>query len=90
MRFTGIATVTAIALILVATTVSAAEEGKSRLKYRSKALACTCATGLSEADINKAWKARMAQTEDAPLDNLDGHPTTRDKQRRKVDETQPR
>jgi len=90
MRFTVIAAVVTIVLTLVATTVSAVEEGKPRLKYRGKALACTCATGLSEADINRAQKARMAQAEDAPLDNLEEHPTTLDKQRRKVDETQPR
>jgi hypothetical protein len=89
MRSTGVVTVMALALMLAATTVAAAEPDKPRLKFRSKALTCTCATGLSEAEISKAWEARFRQSEDAPLDNLDGRPATRDEQRRRVDEAQP-
>ena len=90
MRSTGVVTALALALLLAVPTVDAAEPGQPRLKYRGKGLACTCATGMSEADIRKAWDARFTQTEGARLDNLDGLPATRDEQRRRVDEAQPR
>lgn len=88
MRST-VASVLALAATVAATSVAAAE-GQPRLKYRSKGLTCTCATGMSEADIRKAWDARFPQSQDAPLDDLDGRPPTRDEQRRTVDEAQPR
>lgn len=90
MRSTGVVTVMALALLLAAPAVDAAEPGQPRLKYRGKGLACTCATGTSEAEITKAWDARFKQSEGARLDNLDGLPATRDEQRRRVDEAQPR
>jgi len=80
----------ALALALVATPAAAAEPDKPRLKFRGKGLACTCASGTSEAEIRKAQEARFAQSEDAPLDRLDGRPATRDEQRRTEDEAQPR
>lgn len=89
MRSTGVVSVMALTLLL-ASTVDAAEPGQPRLKYRGKGLACTCATGMSEADIRKAWDARFTQSEGARLDTLDGLPATRDEQRRRVDEAQPR
>ncbi len=90
MRSTGVVTVMALALLLTAPAIDAAEPGKPRLKYRDKPLACTCATGTSEADIRKAWDARFKQSEGARLDSLDGLPATRDEQRRREDEVQPR
>lgn len=80
MRST-VASVLALALTVAATSVAAAEPGQPRLKYRSKSLTCTCATGMSEEDIRKAWEARFPQSEGAPLDNLDGRPQTRDEQK---------
>jgi hypothetical protein len=80
----------ALVLLLAAPTINAADPGQPRLKYRGKALACTCATGTSEADIRKAWDARFGQSEGARLDSLDGLPVTRDEQRRGLDEAQPR
>jgi len=81
MRLTGVVTVMALALLLVVPTIEAAETGKSRLKFRGKGLACTCASGMSEADIRKAWDARFSQSEGARLDKLDGLPATRDEQK---------
>ncbi len=90
MRSTSVVTVMALVLLLAAPTVNAADTEQPRLKYRGKALACTCATGTSEADIDKAWNARFGQSEGARLDSLDGLPVTRDEQRRGLDEAQPR
>ncbi len=90
MRSTGAVTMMALVLLLAAPTINASDPGQSRLKYRGKALACTCATGTSEADIRKAWDARFKQSEGARLDSLDGLPATRDEQRRGLDEAQPR
>lgn len=90
MRTTGAVTMMALALLLAAPAVNAADPEQPRLKYRGKALACTCATGTSEADIRKAWDARFGQSEGARLDSLDGLPITSGEQRRGLDETQPR
>lgn len=90
MRSTGVVTVMALALLLATPVVDAAEPGQPRLKYRGKGLACTCATGTSEAEIRKAWDARFKQPGGARLDSLDGLTETRDEQRRMVDEAQPR
>lgn len=90
MRSTGAVTMMALALLLAAPTINAADPEQPRLKYRGKALACTCATGTSEADIRKAWDARFRQSGGARLDSLDGLPVTRDEQRRGLDEAQPR
>lgn len=68
-------------LTVAATNVAAAEAGQSRLKFRGKALACTCANGMSEEDIRKAWEARFSQSQGAPLDRLDGRPQPRDEQK---------
>ena len=81
MRSTGTAGLLALALMVAATSVAAAESGQPRLKFRGKALACTCANGMSEEDIRKAWEARFPQSQGAPLDNLDGRPQTRDEQK---------
>lgn len=35
-----------------------AADGSSRLKYKSKGPACTCTSGLSEAEIERAQSAR--------------------------------
>lgn len=90
MRSTGTATLMALALLLAAPVVAAAEPGQPRLKYRGSGLACTCASSTSEAEISKAWNDRFKQSEGARLDTLDGLPATRDEQRRRVDEAQPR
>lgn len=79
MRAT-VASVLALGMMVAATSVAAAE-AQPRLKYRGKALACTCAGGMSEADIRKAMAARFPHLQDAPLDNLDGRPPTRDDQK---------
>ncbi|MDT3705512.1 MAG: hypothetical protein ROZ09_01715 [Thiobacillus sp.] len=73
-----LASVLALAAVVAATSVAAAEPEQPRLKYRSKSLTCTCANGMSEADIRKAWEARFPQSQGAPLDSLDGRPQTRD------------
>lgn len=90
MRSTGTAILMALALLLAAPVVAAAEPGQPRLKYRGSGLACTCASSTSEAEISKAWNDRFKQSEGARLDTLDGLPATRDEQRRRVDEAQPR
>lgn len=90
MRSTGAVNLMALALLLAAPAVAAAEPEQPRLKYRGNGLACTCASGTSEAEIRKAWDDRFKQSEGARLDNLDGLPATRDEQRRRVDEAQPR
>jgi hypothetical protein len=90
MRTTGAAAATALALLLTIPGVGAADSGQPRLKYRGSGLACTCASGTSEADIRKAWDARMKQSEGDRLDRLDGSPITRDEQRRREYEAQPR
>jgi hypothetical protein len=90
VRSTGAVTVMALALLLAAPAVEAAEPEQPRLKYRGKGLACTCASGTSEEDIRKAWDARFPESEGSRLDSLDGFPATRDEQRRRVDEAQPR
>lgn len=81
MRSTGTAGLLALALTVAATSVAAAEPEQPRLKFRGKGLACTCANGMSEEDIRKAWEARFPQSQGAPLDNLDGRPQTRDEQK---------
>jgi len=90
MRSTGTVTLMALALLLAAPAVAATEPGQPRLKYRGNGLACTCASSTGEAEIRKAWDDRFKQSEGARLDNLDGLPATRDEQRRRVDEAQPR
>lgn len=90
MQSTGAVTLMALALLLAAPVVAATEPGQPRLKYRGNGLACTCASGTSEADIRKAWDDRFKQSEGVRLDNLDGLPATRDEQRRGIDEAQPR
>ncbi len=81
MHATGKASLVALILIGVTMNVAAAEAGQSRLKFRGKALACTCANGMSEEDIRKAWEARFPQSQGAPLDRLDGRPQIRDEQK---------
>lgn len=90
VRSTGAVTVMAIAMLLAAPVADAVEPEQPRLKYRGKGLACTCASGTSEDDIRKAWEARFPESEGSRLDSLDGFPATRDEQRRRVDEAQPR
>lgn len=90
MRTRGAGAATALALLLTISAAGAADSGQPRLKYRGSGLACTCASGTSEADIRKAWDARMKQSKEARLDRLDGQPITRDEQRRTEDEAQPR
>ncbi|MBU0622425.1 MAG: hypothetical protein KJ795_11315 [Gammaproteobacteria bacterium] len=57
----------AIVLILLTGEAGAWDEdiGHQRLKYRAKGSVCSCATGLSEAEIQKAWDARFAKRADA-------------------------
>lgn len=81
MRTTAKLGFLSLILTLVATGVAAAETGQPRLKFRGKALACTCANGMSEEDIRKAWEARFAQSQGAPLDRLDGRPQIHDEQK---------
>jgi hypothetical protein len=81
MRMNGKLGLLALITMFAATSVAAAEAGQPRLKFRGKALACTCANGMSEEDIRKAWEARFPQSQGAPLDRLDGRPQTRDEQK---------
>lgn len=90
MQSTAAITLVALALLLTAPAFAATESGQPRLKYRGNGLACTCASGTSEAEIRKAWDDRFRQTEGVHLDTLDGLPATRDEQRRGIDEAQPR
>ncbi len=57
----------AMVLILLTGEAGAWEEdiGQHRLRYRAKGPVCSCATGLSEAEIQKAWDARFAKQADA-------------------------
>lgn len=90
MRTTAAVAATALALLLSIPAAADDGSGQPRLKYRGSGLACTCASGTSEADIRKAEDARMKQSEGTRLDRLDGLPITRDEQRRSEDEAQPR
>lgn len=90
MRITGKLTAMALLLLFAAPAAAASGSERPRLKYRTNGLACTCASGTSEAEIRKAWDARFKQSEGARLDSLDGLPATRDEQRRGLDEAQPR
>jgi hypothetical protein len=90
MKLTGIAPVAALALLLSAASVEAVASDKPRLKYRGKGPVCSCASGMSEADISKAMADRAAKSEGAQLDTLDARPETRDEQKGGVDEAQPR
>jgi hypothetical protein len=85
-----IATLAALAVLMAAANVGAAEKSQSRLKFRGKGPVCSCASGMSEADIQKAMEARFAQPEDVRGNALDDLSANRDEQRRKVDEAQPR
>jgi hypothetical protein len=89
MRSTGVVAAMTVAVFLAAPFVDAAEPQSPRLKYRSKALTCTCATGMSEADISRAMDARFKGSGEH-LDKLDEIPKIRDEQRRRVDEEQSR
>ncbi len=90
MRFTAVSWVMALTLALTTASVGAAGPDQPRLKFRAKGPVCSCASGMSEADISKAWEARFAQTRDDRPEASDDRPATRDEQRRGVDETQPR
>lgn len=90
VRSTGVATVMTLALMLAVATASAAEQEQPRLKFRGKGPVCSCASGMSEADIRKAWEARFTQSENTRSEHPDGRPATRDEKRRGVDEAQPR
>ena len=78
MKTTGVVTAIALALLLGAAGVRAADAESPRLKYRAKGPVCSCSSGMSEEDIRKAWEARFAQPEDAQAARRDEHRDTRD------------
>jgi len=90
MQSTGMATVVTLALALAVASASVAAQEQPRLKFRGKGPVCSCASGMSEADISRAMEARFAKSEGARLDQLDAYPITRDEQKRGRDESQPR
>ena len=65
MKSTGVFSVIALALLLGAAGARAADAEPQRLKWRGKGPVCSCASGMSEDDIRKAWEARFAQPDDA-------------------------
>jgi hypothetical protein len=81
-----------IALLLIAmltvVSVQAAEPREPRLKFRGKGPVCSCATGMGEEDIRKAWEARFAQPEINRPESSDRRTTPSDEQRREIDELQ--
>jgi len=74
--------------MLVVVNVQAAEPGQPRLKFRGKGPVCSCATGMGEEDIRKAWEARFAQPEMNRPESSDRRTTPSDEQRRENDELQ--
>ena len=78
MKSPGVISVIALALFLGAAGVRAADAEQPRLKYRAKGPVCSCASGMSEDDIRKAWEARFAQPDDAQAAKRPEHQETRD------------
>jgi len=78
MKSSGVIYVIALALFLGAAGARAADTEPPRLKYRVKGPVCSCASGMSEDDIRKAWEARFAQPDDAHAAKPDEHQDTRD------------
>lgn len=78
MKSTGVFSVIALALFLGAAGARAADTESPRLKYRAKGSVCSCASGLSEDEIRKAWEARFSQPDDAQAAKRDEHQETRD------------
>jgi hypothetical protein len=74
----------ALALMLGAAGARASDAEPPRLKYRSKGPVCSCASGLDEEAIRKAWEARFAQPADARPDKPETHHETRDQEKEKA------
>ena len=79
-----IPSVLALTLILGPAGAYAAEEKPPRLKYRSKGPVCSCASGLDEEAIRKAWEARFAKPNDARPEKPEVHRETRDQEKEKT------
>jgi hypothetical protein len=79
-----------LALVLGVAHAQAAEPGQPRLKFRGKGPVCSCATGMGEEEIRKAWEARFAQPEITRSESSDRLTTPGDEQRREIDESQSR
>lgn len=79
-----------LAMVMGVAHVEAAEPGQQRLKFRGKGPVCSCATGMGEEDIRKAWEARFAQPEITRSKSSDRLSTPDDEQRREIDESQSR
>lgn len=73
-----------MALFLGSTGAGAADGQQPRLKYRAKGPVCSCASGLNEEAIRKAWEARFAQPDDARPDKPETHHETRDQEKEKT------
>lgn len=82
------ASVLLLVLAFSAVSVWAAEPGQPRLKYRGKGPVCSCASGMGEEEIRKAWEARFAQPEIKSAEPLDRRSASSDEQRREIDESQ--
>jgi hypothetical protein len=78
MKSTRVVSVIALALFLGTAGARAADADPPRLKWRAKGPVCSCASGMSEDDIRKAWEARFAQPDDAQAAKGDEHHEARD------------
>lgn len=83
MKSLRILSLTFLALSLGSAGTQAADAEKPRLKYRAKGPVCSCASGLGEEEIRKAWEARFAQPDDARSEKPDAHHETRDQEKEK-------
>jgi hypothetical protein len=83
MKSPLILALSALALLLGSAGARAADAEQPRLKYRVKGPVCSCASGLGEDEIRKAWEARFAQPDDARSEKPETHHETRDQEKEK-------
>lgn len=84
MKSLCILSLTMLLLSLGQAASHAADGDQPRLKYRSKGPVCSCASGLDEEAIRKAWEARFAQPDDARPARPETHHETRDQEKEKT------
>lgn len=84
MKPLHILSLAALVLLLGPVGARAAEGDTPRLKYRAKGPVCSCASGLNEEAIRKAWEARFAQPDDARPEKAETHHETRDQEKEKT------
>lgn len=84
MKLLPVVSLFALALLVASAGARAADGEPPRLKFRAKGPVCSCASGLDEDAIRKAWEARFAQPDDARPEKPDAHHETRDQEKEKA------